>query len=310
MFSNKKRTQKRSPRTLKMEPLEQRTVFAGNVILAFSPANADLLLIGDSANNSVSIQPNGGGGVSVVGRQGTTVNGLPSQNFAAAQLGTITSMLDRGSDSISIVDLVFSRLDLQETLGDDNVNLENVRVIGNVSINSALGDDDIRIDGLIQGSAIIDSGKGNDRVSVSGRIGVPLDSMGNLRDGYVFGTLQTGLLGINTGLQKDKVSLTSLDVDGHILIDTGSHDDEVRTDLVRSIFIDLQTDQGDDKVSISRTKAFQISASLGAGSDLLKTDLATITSVPMFFMNGGTGVDTLDRNGNVGGIAVGFEILI
>ena len=175
----------------------------------------------------------------------------------------------------------------------------------NVSINSALGDDDIRIDGLIQGSVIIDSGKGNDRVSVSGRIGVPLDSMGNLRDGYVFGTMQTGFLGINTGAQKDKVSLTSLDVDGRIFISTGSHDDDVQTDLVRSIFIDLQTDQGDDKVNISRTKAFQISASLGAGSDLLRTDLATLSSVPMFFMNGGTGVDTLDRNGNVGGIAVG-----
>lgn len=310
MFSYKKLTQKRSLRTLKMESLEKRTVFAGNVILAFSPANADLLLIGDSANNSVLLQPNGAGGVSVVGRQGTTVNGLPSQNLAAAQLGTITSVLDRGNDSISIVDLVFSSFDLQETLGDDNINLENVRVLGNVSINSAIGDDDIRIDGLMQGSVIIDSGKGNDRVSVSGRIGVPLDSMGNLRDGYVFGTLQTGLLVINTGSQKDKVSLTSLDVDGRIFIDTGSHDDEVRTDLVRSIFIDLKTDQGDDKVNISRTKAFQIRASLGAGSDLLRTDLATLSSVPMFFMNGGTGVDTLDRNGNVGGIAVGFEILI
>ncbi len=314
MFWSKKANRKSlTNRTASFESLEQRRVFAGNVVVAFNPAVGTTVLTGDAQDNQVSISPVAGG-IRFQGRLGTTVNGAASITLPTPALGNFSVNLLAGNDSIAVIDTYMSSFNLQETTGADTVNMDRVRVRGNTVINTQSGNDTIKVNGLFQGNVNINSGTQDDQVTVSGRIGVLLTgATGQLDERYVFGGVFGGnkTLNVTTGAGFDKVSLLSLDVDGIASINTGENNDTFRTQNVRvADQLLLRAAGGNDQAIFQTTACPIVTVDMGVGDDLVRTDAFTLANVGVFGLDGGLGTDTLDRGGLNLGLPINFEILI
>jgi hypothetical protein len=310
-----RRTNRKRPlnRRASFEPLESRRVFAGNVVVAYNPVGTAAVLTGDALDNAVSVSPFGGG-IRIQGRLGTTVNGAASLLLPTNYLASLSVNLQNGNDSIAVIDTFMGTFNLQETLGADNVNLDRVRVRGNVTINTQADKDIVKVNGLFQGNVTVNSGVHNDQVTVSGRIGVLLTGpTGQLDDRYVFGGLLGGnkTLTVNTSLGDDRVSLVGLDVDGVALINTGEDNDIFRTQGVRvADLVQVRTLGGADRAFFQTTACPVIFVDMGADNDLVRVDPFTLANVGVFNLDGGLGNDTLDRGGLLAGFPINFEILI
>ena len=313
-FGKKNNRRRETSRRPMIESLENRTVFAGNIVATFDPATRALDLTGDGLDNAVLIRPNAAGGISLLGQLGTTINGAANIPIPVPSLGAVTVNLQSGDDSISVNGVSMGSFKLQETFGDDRVRLTGVGVSGGVSINTHSGKDEIRVDGLFQGAITINSGIHDDQVFVSGRVGVVFAAAGSkdLDSNYVFGGALGGNknLTINTGSGLDRVSLTNLDVDGKVFVDTGAHDDIFRTSIVRvADLMSVKMGSGIDNAFISQTACPQVNIEMGDGNDFLRVDPLSLGS-GVWVLDGGLGVDTLDRNGSLLGIPISMEVLL
>ena len=314
MFWSKKTNRKNLlNRSAQFESLESRRVFAGNVVVAFNPATGATVLTGDAQDNQVSVSPVAGG-IRVQGRLGTTVNGAAAVVLPAPALGSVSVNLLAGNDSIAIIDTYMASLIVQETTGADNVNLDRARVRGNTVINTQSGNDVVKVNGLFQGNVTINSGIQDDQVTVSGKIGVLLvGPTGQLDDRYVFGGALGGgrILTVNTSNGNDKVSLLALDVDGIASINTGEQNDTFRTQTVRvANQMQLRTAGGADQAFFQTTACPIVTVDMGSGDDLVRIDAFSLANVAVFSLDGGLGLDTLDRGGLAIGLVVNFEILL
>ncbi len=322
MFWNKKN--RRSTNTkrlsvdtkrLSVETLEDRKLMAGNVFVAFNPVTRNLILTGDAANNQVEVRAvAAGGNMLVTGLGTTTVNGLPQIAIPGPALNAVNTQMGLGSDSLRFVDTYMAQIVTQEMGADiDAVSLQNVRVQNGVSINTLDGDDNVRVGGIFAGNIRINTAGGNDQVTVSGRSGVALTPTFQVAENYVFGGAIGGgrLLEILTGDDKDNVQLAGLQHDGRVSIDTGDHNDSVRTFNTRvADRIDLFTRAGDDEVQIATTRTPVFASRLGDGDDKLRIDAFSLANIPGFTVDGGIGVDTVDKGGLAGGLLVNVEIIL
>lgn len=294
------------------ESLESRKVFAGNVIVAFNPATGATSITGDAQDNQVSVSPVAAG-IRVQGRLGTTVNGAASVILPGPALGNVAVNLLAGNDSIAIIDTYMASLSVQETTGADVINLDRARVRGNTVINTQSGNDIVKVNGLFQGNVSINTGIQDDQVTVSGKIGVLLvGATGQLDERYVFGGVFGGskALNVTTSSGNDRVSLLSLDVDGLANINTGENDDIFRTQTVRvADQLLLNTAGGADRAFFQTLDCPLVDVNTGAADDLVRIDPFSLANVNLFSLDGGTGIDTLDRGGLAIGIVVNFEIL-
>lgn len=315
MFGSKKtRRQPIAGRQSKIETLERRTLFAGNIFAAFNAGTRALLLTGDGLSNAAVVGPAAGGNIQITGQLGTTINGAATMVIPGAGLGAVTSNLGAGNDSIAINDLLMGSFNLWETTGNDRVNLNNVGVQGNVQINTNSGADNIRVDGLFQGNVTILSGVHDDVVKVSGAIGVVFagPNTKELAGNYIFGGAIGGgsILAINTSDGSDKVYLTGLDVDGTASVNTGIHKDLLSTQVLRvADSMNVRTGDGADTVQIATTRCPVTVIDVGAGDDLVDVDVFSL-ALGAWNFNGGAGIDTLNRNGSLLGAHANFEIFI
>jgi hypothetical protein len=300
-----------------IESLEGRSLMAGDVTVAFNPANNRWTLTGDNFGNQVSIEGSPLGGLQAVGVAGTTLNGVA----LPVQLGVVDDLfanLGAGGDSISIEDMIGfnhgQNISINTGDGSDNVLIDNITLSGNLSIVTGNGNDTIDATQQIGGNLRISSGNGNDSVTVWGNSGLSIMANGQVDPNYVFnGAIGGGIqANINTGRGADSLFFNN-GVDGDLTINMGTEKD------VLTIFstqvadqTDVDTGAGNDFAEVTASAFSGPTAfDMGVGNDELTLDIFTpALSTGPFGFDGGAGFDILDRNGLAYGAVINFEVLI
>ncbi len=266
-------------------------------------------------DNAVLIRPVGGGNIRMDGQAGTTINGAASLLIPSSYLNNVTANLGAGNDTITARDLYMANFNLAEQTGNDRVRLSNVAVAGNVNIATTSGNDQVEVSGLFQGNVNIQTGLGDDSVAVSGRMGIKFVGVPGSRDidqNYAYGGAIGGgsVLNISTSSGVDLVRLNNLTVDGRVIVDTGLHNDtfsSINVNVWDSIA--LYTRDGSDNATFAFTNCNSNTVDMGSGDDLLQID-AFSGGIGVWALDGGLGVDTLDRSGAMLGSVANFEFII
>lgn len=257
------------PRRWFVETLEDRTLLTGSVTATFSQGS--LLLSGDTAANDVSIQigtvPNQ---VSIIGNNGTQING-PSTGTVT---GSLTIDLGAGDDTVTWTGeqdwpsphskLNLAQLRIVTGDGADAVIVEDVRVQGSLVIDTGRGDDSVGIGNLWAGSVSVTTGDGNDQVGFGGLEGPDVPDP----------LLINGSFTIDTGAGRDYVgSYGKAAVSGRSWIKTGADSDIVflgsygNSEYSRFHALKIDSGTGDDKVTLSGIEVQSTNIQSGAGND-------------------------------------------
>jgi hypothetical protein len=184
-YLNRKRrqvSQKYARRSfLGVEGLEQRTVLAGNIVAAVGGGH--LRLFGDAADNQIEVTRTGTSSVVITSLDGsTTINGQTGPvTLNNVSRGIIASLGD-GDDVLELSGSSTASFQLNghSTIntgnGDDVVRFTNVSMLGNLSLSTGAGADQVFADaddavassvGLqVRGTAVIHTGTENDVVSL------------------------------------------------------------------------------------------------------------------------------------------------
>lgn len=253
MFNNlrKRSTRRRQQlRTNNYGSLEGRRLLAGNVTVA----NTDNLYIrGDNLDNQIEIIGNEDGSISIIGKNGTTVNGQSTPlNIAGGDIENgengvraaydfgLRANVGMGNDSVLIEGVEFKgssivyggpgddsvglyqtnfedRLLLQTFTGDDNVSVDTSAVAADLFILTLNGEDMIGIDDADVGGRVIAVG-GNNNDSIALRDSeVDSELLVLSQNGNDFISLENITAGERTGVfggdGNDEISLDYLDVD-------------------------------------------------------------------------------------------------
>lgn len=263
---------KRAPRLrhrpLCMEGLEQRAMLAGNVT-AVVRSNT-LFIVGDGADNSVSIQQTGINRFSISG-SGTNINGRASA-FVAANVRNLDINLRAGDDSIEI--------------GNDLSYLGLLRVEASGGAQTPAGDVSAAVN--VTGFAVVRTGDGNDVVAMQVRASA-----------HVI---------IDTGAHTDFVAVEASSATHlHIQADADEVAARVGDDFVRVRGTAISRQAivvvalaGDDRVIVDNVSAPAVILNPSVGGTAAGvTDVDTVIGVDVRGRNlvlayGGVGEDTLD----------------
>ncbi|MCI0359621.1 MAG: hypothetical protein L0211_14185 [Planctomycetaceae bacterium] len=232
-------------RQLRLEPLERRTVLAGNVVVL--TIGDDLLVLGDHRDNALEIAADSGQ-IVVRGSDGTSVNGQSELVLTGhtAVADDLRVLLDGGSDRLVVRDLsVGGDLQVLDGLfgGHDHVTIDRVQI----------GDDLLVVTG-------------------SGADAVLLDSVAVADDTTIL-----------TGSGDDRLAITNSQLTGDLRLDTGSGADFVLIDPT-TVGGDASVRMGDGADTLAITLANQFGGETtldgGRGSDRLLLDPATTFAGP------------------------------
>lgn len=242
-------------RRLNLEGLETRALLAGDVTV--SVLNGNLLIVGDSADNDITIEQGTTAnsfivtGIGTVGGD-TTINGAPSTTGTFTGVThNITVRMNGGDDTVSVLadTLAPGNLSISLGSGDNTVAIgAGATITNNLSITAAGGDDTVTVtDTTVNGSANIETGGGDDDVTLTG-LTVGEDTAAGAASQNVFGNSPLGrflnnLFQDNNGSSNSKAGLT---------VDTGAGDDTViASELTVHGSASIQTGFGDDTVSLT-----------------------------------------------------------
>jgi hypothetical protein len=286
-------------RRLKLESLESRKLMAGDVAVA---VEGSLMTIdGDNLDNQVVVSQALNGNVSVIGQNGTLINGLPSVTFRNPQLNAMEVRMGDGNDVVTVRGLQLTN-DMFVELGEGNDRLTSpatlpVTVGANAMIEGGLGNDIVSLAGItVRENLSIDGGLGSLNTTISNAtvdqalsvIGDELDDIISISRATVGDLLTAETKGgadrvtftdvlaysahVNTdasGASADRVTMNRVATDSDIGIFTGAGNDVVRlTDVTSRQSLTVSTDSGNDFVSSTRVSAaFDAVYEGGAGVD-------------------------------------------
>ena len=260
---------------LGVEALENRQMLAGNVTATITGAG-DLVVRGDSADNTVAVELDSFGNVTVTGYDGTTVD---DTNLSSTQLsGNIRITLLGGDDNVAIYgsdyDVPVDNISIVTGSGDDQALIANVDGIdGNVNINTGVGNDDATIKyAQASGNVTINSGAGSDTNvlnTVSGD-NLKISSGSDADRDFVYQSAAAGDLTIASTSGNDSVNIEGI-VAEDLRVSTGSGDDQVFiTEAHTKYDTNLNTAGGNDKLVITNSEITgDLVANTGAGDDQL-----------------------------------------
>lgn len=291
MGTNMSRKNRPSAHRLGFESLEGRLLMAGNVTA--SVVGGDLILTGDSQDNSAQIVQvmQGGqpiaGSYFVFGSNGTTISGGQSFTNVNDDIkinmhgGSDRIVLGNGSNNANFI--VPDDLEIDMGDGDDTVVLNRISVRDDATIRTGVGADNVNISASIGGLAGVNSGDNN----------LTIDTGNNADAVFMQNTFVRRNLTINTGTDNsvDSVSLFRMNIGDDAIINTGDGADNVM--LFRVVVTDdliLNTQGGADFVSIDQCQVDELFADLGGGNDRLEL---TNTVGRRKVLQGGFGVDTI-----------------
>jgi len=251
-------------RRLNLEGLETRALLAGDVTV--SVLNGNLLIVGDSADNDITIEQGTTAdsfivtGIGTVGGD-TNINGAPSTTGTFTGVThNITVRMNGGDDTVSVLadTLTPGNLSISMGSGDNTVAIgAGATITNNLAITTDGGDDTITVtDTTVNGSANIQTGGGDDDVTLTG-LTVGEDTAAGAASQNVFGTSPLGRflnalfqdnssnskpgLTVDTGFGDDTVTASELTVHGSASIETGFGDDTVS---LTDVTVDNQTTGG------------------------------------------------------------------
>jgi hypothetical protein len=318
-------------RTLSFQPLEDRSLMAGNVTAAVQ--NHALVINGDNQGNAIEIQQVGDGQFKIFAIDGSTkINGQTTAQTFSGVTGDFKINLKGGSDTLSIDNAAHTvpvmtlpgNLNVDLGSGDfDFVALTNASVRGSVSITGGSGDKNLDFGYSHIGDPTFNAGKNDLAVNLNGNSTVDMTYVTVERDLTVksnlnnsnrtFMMLLDGTVGRNTLLQTgkgdDSISTDEYYFGQKLQILTGDGNDKVvlggyDTNYIGTIY--SPTAVGADQVYVDLGKGNDILAIGGKGSVLgggVNTNSATYL--------GGDGVDQVINGtpGDLYGSFTGFETM-
>ena len=283
-------------RKVSMQPLEDRNMFAGNVVANL--VGPDLAIGGDAADNQVEITEITSNSIQVTGLAGTTINGLPAQVFTAPLIENIFVRTGAGHDevivkNVTLSDTAFGNLKVFTSVGDDHVHLD--RVFTTQSIGLDTGDNNDRVEAVMAGTRgtwYANSGNGHDSVQLH-RVSA-LDMKVEMQDGNddlnIFGARVGNDLKVNTHSENDTVGLDGIFAGNNVLIRTEQGSDQVKLHRIRANNdVGLETGTESDIAHFHQVAArHDLFANMGTGDDELVMD--TVKSM--------NHIDVLTEDGN------------
>jgi hypothetical protein len=227
---------------------------AGDVTV--SVLNGNLLVMGDSVDNDITIEQGTTADsfvVTGIGTTGgnTTINGGTNIGTFTGVTHNITVRMNGGDDTVSVLaDLAApGSLSISMGSGDNTVAIgAGTTINNNLAITTAGGDDTVTVtDTTVNGSANIQTGGGDDSVTLTG-LTVGEDTTAAAASQNVFGNSPLGrflnaLFQDNNGSSNGQAGLT---------VDTGAGDDTVlASELTVHGSAKIETGFGDDTVSLT-----------------------------------------------------------
>ena len=264
-------------RKLSLQTLEDRTMFAGNVLASLVGTHLDIS--GDALGNQVDIAEIAPNTIQVTGLAGTTVNGAPMQIFAASLIEDVSVQSGDGSDRIVIHDLSLTdtpngNLKVFTSAQDDQVFMRRVTTSESIEIDTGDHNDIVRAFQVgTDGTWATMSGNGHDRVAmrtVAAKEMTVRTMDGNDRVKIVDGTIGKDL-SVNTDTENDTVKIDHVVAGNDIRVQTGQGMDRV---LMRNVSagndVGVETGSESDTAVLRKVKArHNVFANTGTGDDLL-----------------------------------------
>lgn len=186
------------------EPLEVRTLLAGNVLVSFN--NAKLTLKGDSKGNCVRVDEASNGprvvGCSIGNGPTTTVNGQPLESFVGTTQELSINMKS-GHDRVLVELLIEADVDVKMGSGEDYLRLDQ-DIRGDARVNLGSGNDTLMVDAIrIGGDVAIKTGSGPK---------APFDPNGTEREGVeILGSTIEGKTNVRGGGGNQLVTIEGTD---------------------------------------------------------------------------------------------------
>ncbi len=291
---------RRTDSELTFQQLEPRQLLAGDV--SVSIVSGQLFVTGDDADNQILITGTRRGSASVIGLEGTTINGSEDP-FVASYPGLRKAVvrLGAGHDQATIQGVRFNwGLDVDSGAGDDNVVLRNGSLGSDLTVNGGEGRNVIEVDDMfVVGNSGILTGSGNDFVSILSHVVV---------DSFF----------VRTGAGADVLAGDEIVVMDSLFVDMGADNDQAllagRTNAGRNSIINMGS--GNDFLGVlpeqnGRSAYLDRNIRIDAGAD---DDYVVIGDGAAFnarsTVAGNAGIDTLDYAASSGlgsGNISGFE---
>ena len=299
---------KRRPQTQRhigMERLENRELFAGNV-MAYMSGNGDLNLLEATADigegQALKVHQIAANRFRVTGLSsqdgGTSlVNGVAQQDFTVT--GNLNINLAGGRDTVVLgrsapttFNQVFLNSGVDSATGNadlDSISVEKVTTRGHLTVDSGASADFIKVlgskigDGYNIDNLSIDAGSGADYINLASAYGRFLEVTGNLSvDTY----------DSQGELHADRVIMQSAYAGGNVQAFLGGGDDSLAaTDVFAGNDLFFSTDGGKDSVQLDSVRANDdFWAYMGEGDDSL--DMQYLTA-DVLTLDGGSGYDRL-----------------
>lgn len=219
---------RRNFKRLRVESLEDRRVFAGNVAAS---AGEVLELRGDEAANEVRITQDASDRILIEGLNGTTINGRSSVRFNGAGLEKVDIKLFGGNDKLTVRSLRASvDQNIELGAGDDVVSLNRVVAGANLSVKADDGYDRLDALGLrVSGDFYAEMGQGRSGVSIaSSRVGKTLTVIGgDSTDLTTIAQTTSGDLNVEAKKGADRVDLVDVRSRKNIKVDVDLGSDTV-----------------------------------------------------------------------------------
>jgi hypothetical protein len=265
-------------------------------------------VFGDNAANDIAIAQNANGDVTVVGRNGTLVNGAPSARFPRVALNAMEINMAGGNDVVAISNLRIAN-DLNVQLGDGSNRLltgASPSAVGaNVSIEGGMQSDLIRLTNWVVGGDLTIDGKVGvlDAVLTGLNIGFNLNVIGdaaadiiNVRSCTVAGTTS---LEMKDGA--NRVTAADLITTNLFLLSDFGNDVYSLTGMAVAQDIEIATGKGDDRVTMLNVFVGKsLKVSMDEGADTFQGTNIVVTEDAVF--EGGFGIDTFKDFGISAGI--------
>ena len=258
-----------------IESLEDRQMLAGNVVATITGAG-DLVVRGDAADNTVAVEVDSVGNVTVTGYDGTTVD---DTNLSSTQLsGNIRISTFGGDDNVAIYggdyDIPVENISIVTGSGNDQALIANVDGIdGQVNINTGVGNDAATIKyANATGNVTINSGAGSDTNVLNTVTGndIKINSGADADADFVYQTAAVDDMTITSTSGNDTVNIEGV-IAADLNVSTGSGDDQVYiTEAHTKYDTSLTTAGGNDKLVITNSEVTgDLKVNTGAGDDQL-----------------------------------------
>jgi hypothetical protein len=318
----------RTGRRLAVEPLEPRTLLAGDV--SVEVVGGHLRVRGDEECNGLVIAQLGDNRYVVAGFEHdgapTTINGSTDPLIVRGVKRNFDIDLKDGDDLLGIGNDVELLADLAEELGFGDALIadadlpelpdQRLRIGGSLIVRTKGGEDGVLINANVRRDAVIRTGLSSDGVAlVNSRVGddmilrtetgqdgvlienAKIESHLNVHTGDDGDTLLVALSNIdnavlNTGEGKDALGVSQTEFDRHLVLLTAQSNDDVVLQAVLARRIHLDTGSGDDNVAVDAEVDSLLAIFLGSGDDDLA--IAGSSSARTALLRGGTGRDFLD----------------